>query len=260
MTISRSKKKTTFTVTIGLACLCIFLPACSRNTMVDAPDEVSGQEEMGSIDEVNSQRQTDGFEKIAGLWEKPDEEPDWGQAMPWDKVLPLRETKALVNPTNNNPERVGIECAVNAAELYKTPKEAGLDDVHVLTDGSLCYDIETSSPRSLDVSKASFLLCDIGIKNISLDVSEQNITSLSLVCLTLDEKELKLVGLPAYFSESVDVKDGSKYYHYELPADQSVDAKVGWWVDLEQCKKENLYVMYNFRGDEKIQCIWELDL
>ena len=42
-----------------------------------------------------------------------------------------------------------------------------------------------------------------------------------------------MVGYPAYFSKPEEVEDSTDYYNFNLPADQSIDAKVGWWVDLE---------------------------
>ncbi len=262
MSISK-KKRTTFAAAVSLVCLCVFLPACSHGTKTNAADE------------VNSQEENSNSEKTGSVEEKPEGILSWAQDLPWekseerlsgkvfqeDKVLQLGETEQLGFPTNENPEKIGIECAVKTAKLYQTPEEAGLDGIQVRTEGDLLYDIETELPVvSLDTSKLSFLLCDVNIKNINLDLGEQNITMLGVACLTPDGKELRELGLPAYFSESVDTKDGSHYYNFELPAGQSMDAKVGWWIDLEQYKKENLYVIYNFGGDLDIQRLWKLDL
>ena len=126
--------------------------------------------------------------------------------------------------------------------------------------GDLLYDMDTEMPVPLDTSKVSFLLCDVKIKNINLDLDQLNITALDVVCLTADGNELRHTGLPAYFSEASDELSGQKYYDYELSAGQSMDAKIGWWIDLGQCKKENLYVMYNFGGDLDTQRLWKLDL
>lgn len=235
MTISR-KFSAFATAAMGLACVCILLSACSSNTKVNSLGE------------------------IIGLGKKWGEMPDQVQTLQNDKVHSLGETALLAFPTNQNPERIGAECAVNMAELYKTPGEAGIDETQVKTEGDLHYDFVTETPTFFDVSKANFLLCDIGIKNINLTSDDMNITMFSLVYLMPDEKQLRLVGFPAYFSESIDMLGNPRYYHFELPIDQSMDAKLGWWVDLEQCKKENLYVMYNHRGEEKIQQFWKLEL
>lgn len=184
-----------------------------------------------------------------------------GSELLQDKVLQLGETEQLCFPTIDDPERIGIECTVNAAKLYNTPEEAGLEEAELLTDTDLLYDIETRLPVSpLDTSKLSFLLCDVSIKNINLDLGELNITELQVAGLKPDGKELRSTGLPAYFSEAADEVGGPKYYHLDIPTGQSVDVKIGWWIDLEQYKKENLYVTYNLGGIIYIQRFWKLDL
>ncbi len=269
------RKIAIFAVTISLACLCVFVSACSHNTQADALEEVSHQEETDSSEETGSQIETESSADTDGAEEKSEGILSWTQILPWekseetqnrkmfqkDKVVGLGETEPLCFPTNDNPERIGIECTVNAAKLYNTPEEAGLDGTQVRTDtDDLLYDMETEVPVPLDTSKVSFLLCDVKIKNINLDLGELNITALDVVCLTPDGKELRHSGLPAYFSEASDEMGGPQYYDFELPVGQSMDAKIGWWIDLEQYKKENLYVMYNFGGNLDIQRLWELDL
>lgn len=269
------RKIAIFAVAISLACLCVFVSACSHNTQADALEEVSHQEETDSPEEAGSRIETEGSADTDGAEKKSEGILSWAQILPWekseeiqnrkmfqkDKVVGLGETEPLYFPTNDNPERIGIECTVNAAKLYNTPEEAGLDGTQVRTDaGDLLYDMDTEMPVPLDTSKVSFLLCDVKIKNINLDLDQLNITALDVVCLTADGNELRHTGLPAYFSEASDELSGQKYYDYELSAGQSMDAKIGWWIDLGQCKKENLYVMYNFGGDLDTQRLWKLDL
>lgn len=283
-----NRKWTTFTAAISLACLCVFLPACSASTKQDAPAGMSSQEESGSSEKAGSQEQpdnskeagsqaeADGSANADGAEEKSEGILSWAQGMlegesvessagkefRQDKVLQLGETASLGFPTVDNPKRIGAECTVNAAKLYNNPKEAGLDEKKVLTDaGDLLYDIETEIPVSpLDTSKLSFLLCDVSIKNISLDLGELNITMLNVAGLTSDGKELRHTGLPAYYSEAVHEISDRHFYDFDIPAGQSVDIKIGWWIDLEQYKKENLYVIYNFGGDYGLQSLWKLDL
>ena len=284
-----NRKWTTFTATISLACLCVFLPACSASTKQDAAVGMSSQEESGCSEKASSQEQPDNSEKAESQEETggsasadnaeeksesllskaqnllgaegKSEKTTNGSELLQDKVLQMGETEPLCFPTKDDPERIGIECTVNAAKLYNTPEEAGLDKTEVLKEGDLLYDIETEAPVSpLDTSKLSFLLCDVSIKNVNLDLGELNITDLQVAGLKPDGKELRSTGLPAYFSEAADEMDGSKYYHLDIPAGQSVDAKIGWWIDLEQYKKENLYVTYNLGGVIYIQRFWKLDL
>ena len=237
MTISR--KFSAFALAVmELVCFCLFLSGCSHNTKVN---------DLG---------------EIISLGEKWGEMSDQVETLQNDKAHSLGETALLASPTNQNPERIGAECTVNTATLYKTPGEAGIDETQVSTEGDIHFDfdIATDIPPSFDVSKANFLVCDIRMKNINFTSDDMNITMLSLVYLMPYEQELKLVGYPAYFSESIDILGNPNYYHFELPVDQSMDAKLGWWVDLEQCKKENLYVMYNHGGMEEIQQCWKLEL
>lgn len=272
-----NRKWTTFTAVISLACLCVSLPACSASTKQDATAGISSQEESGSSEKAESQEETGGSASADNAEEKSEsflskaqnllgaegqsEKTTNGSELLQDKVLQMGETEPLCYPTKDDSERIGIECTVNAAKLYNTPEEAELDKAEVLTEGDLLYDIETEAPVSpLDTSKLSFLLCDVSIKNVNLDLGELNITDLQVAGLKPDGKELRSTGLPAYFSEAADEMGGPKYYHLDIPAGQSVDAKIGWWIDLEQYKKENLYVTYNLGGVIYIQRFWKLDL
>ncbi len=170
----------------------------------------------------------------------------------------MGEAALLAAPTKQDPQLKGAEYTVHTAALYENPEEAGIDTSQILTDGDTHYDLETGEPTKPDVSKAAFFLCDVTIKNIRLEY--MNITELSLVCLPEGSEELKMVGYPAYFSKPEEVEDSTDYYNFNLPADQSIDAKVGWWVDLEECRKENLYLMLNYGGDKEYQEYWKLDL
>ncbi len=227
----RGKRRILAMIFVEAVCLSIFLSACS-----------SGK----------------GTGKI--MKEKPIETANRPQRLQEGRVHALGETASLPFPTDQNPEMIGAECAVKAARLFKTPEEVGIDGKQVSTSPDCHYDIKTEEPTPVDISKSNFLLCDITIKNINMGLSDMNITLLDLVYLVPDKDELKLVGLPAYFSQSLDQEGGQKFYHFELPAGESMDASVGWWVDLTECKKENLYVGYNFGGDEEFQQYWKLDL
>lgn len=227
----RRKRRILAMIFMGTASLSILLSACS-----------SGKE-TGKIKE-----------------EKSIETANRPQCLQEGRVHALLETALLPFPTNQNPENIGAECAVKTAKLFKTPEEVGIDEKQVSVSPDCHYDIKTEMPTTVDVSKSNFLLCDVTIKNINMDLSDMNITLLSLVYLVPDTEELTLVGLPAYFSQSLDQEGGQKFYHFELPAGESMDASVGWWVDLAECKKENLYVGYNYGGDLEFQHYWKLDL
>lgn len=228
-----SGKKVALTVGImGLVCSCIFLSACSKSGKGVAQNFGKGSEKTQN--------------KVQSLGK--------------NNVHPLCETASLLWPTNQNPNRVGMECTVKAATLYAKPEAANIDRTQVSTDKECHYNLKTEEPETLDFSKAHFLLCDVTLKNIHLNQDEMNITALSLVYLSPDTKELKPIGFPAYFPKSKSSVGASDYYHYALPVGQSMDAKIGWWVDLNECKKENLYVVYNYSGDKTIQQAWKLGL
>lgn len=100
--------------------------------------------------------------------------------------------------TDQYPTRIGMECAIKTAGLFKTLEKTGIDEKQVSTSPDCHNDIKTEEPTPFDVSKSKFLLCDITIKNINMVLSDMNITLLSLVYLVPDKDELKLAGLPAY--------------------------------------------------------------
>lgn len=227
---ANGKKVTLIMAAVGLIFLCVFLSSCSKIGKIDGPNWGKGEGET-----VNKQ-----------------------QYLQEDKIHALNETAPLKLPTNQNPNRIAAEYTIKTAKLFDEPEEAEIDRKYILMDGDVHYDIKTGIPAALEENKSSFLLCDVAVENINSEF--MNITELSLVYLTPEEKELKLVGLPAYFSESIREGDSKDYYDFEIPAGQSKDMKVGWWVDLEECKKENMYLMLNYRGDETLQQYWKLNL
>lgn len=232
-----SRKRIVLTMgMVGLICGCILLSACSKN----------------------GKGITQNSEDDSGKAIKTQDNP---QSLGKDNVHALGEMASLLDPTPQNPNMVGMECTVKAAALYDKPEAANIARTQVLTSGDCHLDLKTGMPAPLDFSKVHFLLCDVTIKNIHTGLGDTNITALSLVYLLPDTKKLVSVAvLPAYFSKSQSDVNASDYFHYKLRVGQSMDAKIGWWVDLDECKKENLYVMYNYGGDKKFQQAWKLDL
>lgn len=223
------RKKQTILVILILGIVFLFLPSCSAK-------------EKGSMQ--NQEKKVDT--------------PDRPQHLQKDKIHTFGEVVSLAEPTNQDPGRIGAEYTVRAAKFFDNYKEAEIDENQLIKDGEVHYDLNTESPSDFDISDAGFLLCDITVKNIKSE--SMNITSITLVCMEEDGNELKMVGFPAYFDKPDEVKDKRDYYNFYLPAGQSMDAKVGWWVDLQQCKKENLYLVYNYGGDQEFQQYWELNL
>ena len=197
-----NRKWTTFTATISLACLCVFLPACSASTKQDAAVGMSSQEESGCSEKASSQEQPDNSEKA-------ESQEETGGSASADNAE--EKSESLLSKAQNLLGAEGkSEKTTNGSELLQ-------DKAKVLMEGDRLYDIETRIPVSpLDTSKLSFLLCDVSIKNINLDLGELNITELQMACLKPDGKELRSTGLPAYFSEAADEVDGPKYYHLDI--------------------------------------------
>ena len=178
------------TAAISLACLCVSLSACSYSTKQDAPVGMSSQEQPDNSGKAGSKGEADGFASADSAEEK---------------------SESLLSKAQNLLGAEGkSEKTTNGSELLQ-------DKAKVLMEGNRLYDIETRIPVSpLDTSKLSFLLCDVSIKNINLDLGELNITELQMACLKPDGKELRSTGLPAYFSEAADEVDGPKYYHLDI--------------------------------------------
>ena len=189
---------------------------------------------------------------------KTGETPTRPQYLQPQNVHQLGEIGTLGNPTLRNEKQIGAEYTIKTATLYENPETAGIDTNQVIKDSEVCYDLSTDIPYTPDFSKTWFLLCDVSIKNISLEY--MNITALSLVYLPGEKEELKRTGLPAFFSKPQEVEDETDYYNFNLPVNKSVDVKIGWWIDMEQCEKENLYLMLNYGGDKEFQQYWELGL
>lgn len=199
----------------------------------------------------------DKYAKVGKPVERPEEQ------LQTDKIYQLGETVSTMFPDNLRYKPDGypyasMEYTLQAAALYEHPEEAGIDMGQVLVNGEVCYDLETEVPYDPDYSQTSFLLCDVLIRNPG--IGYPNITELGVVCRMNEEGKLGWTGYPAYFSMPEEARDDSDGYNYFLPVGQSMEAKVGWWIDMEQCKKENLYLSLNHGSEESLEAYWELKL
>lgn len=193
---------------------------------------------------------------------KPLERPEEYLPIDKNKLHQLGETVLTLYPDKPGSPYASMEYTMKTAVLYEQPEDAGIDMNQVLVTGDLVYDLETGIPETApDVSKLSFLLVDVVIRNPGREY--QNITELDVVCRMDEEGKLGWTGYPAYFSMPEEARDELDAYNYHLPVNESMEAWVGWWIDMEQCrKKENLYLALNHGSEEGlgIEAYWELNL
>ena len=126
---------------------------------------------------------------------------------------------------------------VTNAEIFDSSVAAGIDSSKMEEYIDYRFTDENGNLRS----EVQFLLVDITIRNNEMP-QELNISSLELT-------SFYPLAYPAYFSNA-GPRSGeysSEYYHYTLPAGESLSVKVGWYIDLTKYDKSSLFLIFNSR-------------
>lgn len=172
------------------------------------------------------------------------------------KVNHLGEKIKIAQPTARDDKNIGYESVVQKAIIVNTPAEEGITTDKLL---AASYYKTQEEPISIEVEKSAesnMVLCDLDITNINVD--EHNISTFSLVSED-EKKEMQLVGYPTFFSNAQS-SDSSKYYHFTLLRGQTLSVRIGWYIDLDDYERENLYLAANFGGDEDYVSYIKLEL
>lgn len=232
--MSKNRIKIALMQTICIICFCIGLTACSKIGVVKR----SGDFGKGSNIDVSEKVQLDQ-----------------------KKVYDFGETVASTEAIEGNPQNIGLEYTFSKAAVFESPEEAGIKREQ-MNQGAESYNLSTGEPEFQDVDDCSMLLCDFEVKNINhVNKDMLNITELYLVYCIPEDEEVKLTGYPVYFSKSKSFESGdSHYYSFELIKGQSVNAQIGWLVDLRKLEKRNLFLCIGFEGDEEYRQYIQLNL
>ena len=138
---------------------------------------------------------------------------------------------------------------ITNAEIFDSSDAAGID----LSKMEEYIDYRFTDENGNLRSEVQFLLVDITIRNNEMP-QELNISSLELTYCEPSQTDLSVrsfypLAYPAYFSNA-GPRSGeysSEYYHYTLPAGESLSVKVGWYVDLTEYDKGSLFLIFNSR-------------
>lgn len=138
---------------------------------------------------------------------------------------------------------------ITNAEIFDSSDAAGIDSSKMEEYIDYRFTDENGNLRA----GVQFLLVDITIRNNEMP-QELNISSLELTYCEPSQTDLSArsfypLAYPAYFSNA-GPRSGeysSEYYHYTLPAGESLSVKVGWYVDLTEYDKSSLFLIFNSR-------------
>lgn len=145
---------------------------------------------------------------------------------------------------------------INKAEQFTDYVQAGIskDELNPVVEGDVLD--EQGNLKS----GVKLIVVEMTIENICVG-AERNITSFSLLCADSAEDisddtdviDFFEAPIPVYFSNPNGQREGDNwkdYYFYNLPAGQSKNVKVGWYIDTDQFDLSKLYLVYNRYNDE----------
>lgn len=139
--------------------------------------------------------------------------------------------------------------SITDAEIFDSSDAAGIDPSAMEEYIDYRFTDENGNLRA----GVQFLLVDLTIRNNEMP-QELNISSLELTYCEPSQTDLSVhsfypLAYPAYFSNagSRQGEYSSEYYHYTLPAGESLSVKVGWYVDLTKYDKSALFLIFNSR-------------
>lgn len=164
-----------------------------------------------------------------------------------NRSITKKQTKRVGEPfdamslRNKNDKYVLWECTVQKAKLYSKPSEAGIDTNKLI---QCDYYKNPDDPKTIPTSVSAdsmMLLCDIEIKNIADD--QPNVTELTLVSKN-SKGDAEIVAFPNYFSQPENPK--TKYYSLNLAKGSTKTVQVGWYINLNDFKKESLYLAMGY--------------
>lgn len=163
-----------------------------------------------------------------------------------EKILPLPE----------NEKNVSIRYVVNDAKIYANPTEAGIAQEQIIP--KIEYQKRMleggDSVTREEAMKSPFVLVDITITNVN--DKEPNVSVFSLVSKKEkeneeDKEDLMIIGTPCYYSQAKEEMESQKYWDFSLLPGESTTMKIGWYVNLEDCTPESIFLTDNLYGDEK---------
>lgn len=139
--------------------------------------------------------------------------------------------------------------SITDAEIFDSSDAAGIDPSAMEAYIDYRFTDENGNLRA----GVQFLLVDLTIRNNEMP-QELNISSLELTYCEPSQTDLSVrsfypLAYPAYFSNAGPRQGeySSEYYHYTLPAGESLSVKVGWYVDLTKYDKSALFLIFNSR-------------
>lgn len=147
------------------------------------------------------------------------------------------ENGSLLN--NGAKDITGYIVTVLKAECYSKYSDAEIPTEDYIECESFDF-FNAGLVKIEDADNYSLILCDVCIENVN-DLEDFNITNLNLVTVD-DQGVVANISYPCYFSAGFDEE---KAYHCEILQGDSINAQVGWLVDLAHYDLTSLWLQVN---------------
>lgn len=179
--------------------------------------------------------------------------------VPPEQLGKMGESIGAMEVRDGNAVPEALFYTINKATMFDNFEMAGIEPDAM---GSLLTDEDLTDENGELKPSVKFLLIELTVQNVSAD-AERNITDLRILSVetgSLSDKNTEASffevypSTPAFFSNPTGKRvgdDWKEYYDYKLPAGQSKNLKVGWYVDTEQYDEQNLYLTFDYDEYQK---------
>ena len=162
-----------------------------------------------------------------------------------EREVQLGDIVEKKEPLQGNEENISIRYTVNQATLYNNPTEASVRKEEIMP---IIEYPKSGVLVSVDEAMNSpMLILDVMVTNVNSE--DCNISIFQLVEKGKDN-EVIWIGSPCYYSEGKDV-ESPEYYHFPLLPAQSVNMKIGWYINPDDCDLGKIYLTDNLNGGEE---------
>jgi len=142
------------------------------------------------------------------------------------------------------------EITVNNVDFFDSMDDIGgsIADTRIDRESMERYYYDLGSNSFIDGRK--LVVADITIKNKSVPAldDEHNIGIVSI-----RDFGYKICEDAVYFSDHPEQVTSSNYYHYILPIGESKTVKVGWVINMNDYKAEDLYLIFGMGTEDRLK-------
>lgn len=172
-----------------------------------------------------------------------------------EQIHHIGEEIARVCPTMENEENVSMNYMIEKVTMVSDFEEIGIREEQVMASIEYIKNGDFMTITSEDMKKNPMLILDIKITNVNEE--DPNISTFTLVKRKGDE--IEQFTSPCYYSLGKDIKE-EEYYHFSLEKGDTTDVRVGYYIDKEEERLEDVMLTDNYGGDDEITNYVDLGL